>query len=79
MVFSAIVQQNTVDMENYKRKLLLKEKELEQLKEKLDNNPGLHTLEYIEEKFEKWLENMKKTLEQVIKAECKSLAEKSYN
>ena len=57
---------------------MLKDKELEQLKKKLDNNPGLHTLEYVEEKFEKRLENIKETLEKVIKAECKNLAEKSY-
>lgn len=48
------------------------------LKSKLDNNPGLHTLEYVEQKFEEKLENLKDMIETTIKKECKSISERSY-
>ena len=75
---NAIIQQNILDLEKKNKMIEIKVNDLKQLKEKLDDSPGLHTLEYVEEKFERQLENFKETMENLIKTECKSLTEKSY-
>ena len=45
-----------------KEQLSKKDEDLLQLKNKLDNNPALHTLEYMEEKFEKKLDTFKESI-----------------
>ena len=52
--------------------------ELEKLRNRLKKDPGLHTFEYVEQKFETKLESLKMTLEETIKTECKAILDKSY-
>ena len=54
-----------------------KEADLTEIKKKLQTNPGYHTLEYIEEKFEKKLESFRDQMTNAIKDSC-SNAVKSY-
>ena len=72
---NGLLKQNEAD----KKLIDSKNKELTQLKKLLDNNPGLHTLEYVEERFEEKLETFKETIEKLIKNECKSISDKSYS
>ena len=54
-----------------------KEADLTEIKKKLQTNPGYHTLEYIEDKFEKKLESFRDQMTNAIKDSC-SNAVKSY-
>ena len=53
-------------------------KELVELKRKMDNNPALHTLEYVEHQIEAKMETFKESLEKTIKAELNIISTKSY-
>lgn len=53
-------------------------KELAELKKKLDNNPALHTLEYVEQKIESNMEKFKQSIQKLIKTEINVISEKSY-
>ena len=64
--------------EDEKKVANTRKKELAELKRKMDRNPALHTLEYIEEKMESKMEKMKENIEETIKSELKTFAEKSY-
>ena len=55
-----------------------RKKELTDLKKKLDKNPALHTLEYVEQKMEASMEKFKENVETLIKTELKSVLGKSY-
>ena len=48
------------------------------MKKKLDKNPALHTLEYVEQKMEASMEKFKENVETLIKTELKSVLGKSY-
>ena len=51
--------------------------EIDQLRNKLlQQDPGMHTYEYVEQKFEVKLESLKTTLQETIKTECKAILEK---
>ena len=54
-----------------------KEADLTEIKKKLQTNPGYHTLEYLEDKFEKKLESFRDQMTNAIKDSC-SNAVKSY-
>lgn len=73
-----ILKQNEVDRVT----MVSQEKELTTLKEKLNKDPGFHTIEYVEQKFEEKLESLKPSIkemiQQTIKSECKLLTEKTY-
>ena len=65
------------DYENHlKSELIKKEEDLTQLKKSLQNNPGLHTVEYVENKFEKQLEVFKESILSSIKTECEGIEHK---
>ena len=71
---NGLLKQNELD-----RKLMDDQKsELENLKNKLSTDPGLHTFEYVEQQIEEKLESFKLMIEETIKTECKALSEKSY-
>lgn len=55
-----------------------KKKELAELKKKMDKNPALHTLEYVEQKMDANMEKFKEDVETLIKTELKSILNKSY-
>ena len=54
-----------------------KDADLVDIKKKMQNNPGYHTLEYIEDKFEKKLESFRDQMTKTIKEEWTIVA-KSY-
>ena len=55
-----------------------REQELSNLKKKLDSNPALHTLEYVEQKMETNMEKFKQSMQELIKTEMRAMSEKSY-
>jgi len=55
-----------------------REQELANLKKKLDSNPALHTLEYVEQKIETNMEKFKQSMQELIKTEMRAMSEKSY-
>ena len=74
--------ENVINKQKEKQKELkktIKEKEadLTEIKKELQTNPGYHTLEYIEDKFEKKLESFRDQMAIAIKDSC-SNAVKSY-
>ena len=74
--------ENVIKQQKEKQKTLQttmkdKEADLTEIKKKLQTNPGYHTLEYIEDKFEKKLESFRDQMTNAIKDSC-SNAVKSY-
>ena len=74
--------ENVIKQQKAKQKTLQttikdKEADLTEIKKKLQTNPGYHTLEYIEDKFEKKLESFRDQMTNAIKNSC-SNAIKSY-
>lgn len=73
-----LLKQNEVDRVT----IASQKKELANLRKNLNEDPGFHTIEYVEQKFEEKLESLKPTIkemiEQTIKTECKALSEKTY-
>ena len=67
-----------VEKENELMKIITnKDADLADIKNKMQNNPGYHTLEYIEDKFEKKLESLRDHMTKAIKEEWTIVA-KSY-
>ena len=67
-----------VEKENELKKIITnKDADLADIKNKMQNNPGYHTLEYIEDKFEKKLESFREHMTKAIKEEWTIVA-KSY-
>ena len=64
--------------EEDRKKMDDQQAEIDQLRNKLQQDPGMHTYEYVEQKFEVKLESLKTTLQETIKTECKAILEKSY-
>ena len=72
-----IIHSNREKEINLEKKLKEKQEELKDLKKKLKGEPGLHTVEYLEEKFEKKVEMFGNDIKMSIIKEIKSL-DKSY-
>ena len=73
-----LLQQNQIEKEELKQMLKQRGTDLKELKDKLQNGPGLHTLEYVEDKFEKKLETLKQTLEEAIQEGLQTAKRRSY-
>ena len=52
---------------NLQKDISKRDKDLQHLRKSLDSSPSLHTLEYLEEKFEQKLENLKESILLTVK------------
>ena len=57
--------------EENKNVAISRRKQLDALKKQMDNNPALHTLEYVEQKIESNMEKFKESVETLFKTELK--------
>lgn len=63
---TALIKQFEAKEKEFQAKFQMQKNEFESLQSKLQTTPGLHTIEYVEEKFEKKLEDLKSSIKEMI-------------